>query len=125
MPPNLSTLNLAALSVGATCLLVYLTPQYPHGHLGLRTFFAVFLGLFALSIVWSVVLWPKLFSPLRKLPGPAVSRTFYLGLSKLEAKEKLGGVLHKWPCLEYLARADGYADAQVDAGDPKRGSHPV
>ena len=74
MPPNLSTLSLAGLSMGMTSLIVYLSPQYPYEHFGLRIFLTVFATLYALSFVWSVILWPKFFSPLRKLPSPSVRR---------------------------------------------------
>lgn len=75
MPKHLLPITAASLAAA------YLLPRhYPEliSSSPIFTFFAVFAPLIFAQIVYNVVLYPKLLSPLRHIPGPKAS-TFFMG----------------------------------------------
>jgi hypothetical protein len=63
----------ALISLAASSLLALLAPDYVIASSLLRTFMVLFLAQISLTSIYQVFLYPKLFSPLRHLPGPSVS----------------------------------------------------
>jgi len=62
----------AAVAVAESFVVLRVAPQYAMGGVWVWNFIAVFfLYLFGIA-VYSIILYPKLFSPLRTLPGPKV-----------------------------------------------------
>ncbi|ROT36942.1 cytochrome P450 [Sodiomyces alkalinus F11] len=60
------------MSISSLATAIFLASQHPHRSKWdfLATFTATWSLLFLAWAVWAVFLWPKLFSPLRGLPGP-------------------------------------------------------
>jgi hypothetical protein len=65
-------------SVSGTILWNRFLPQYAPFHSLVANFSFLFAFQYFLYTIWSVILWPKLFTPLRNLPSPKV------GLSSLD-----------------------------------------
>jgi hypothetical protein len=63
-------------SITAAVALVQLFPQYSVRGSYALTFAPIFLLQFLGLATWSVILWPKLFSPLRHLPQAPVGYGF-------------------------------------------------
>ncbi|KAI0022398.1 cytochrome P450 [Xylariomycetidae sp. FL0641] len=61
----------------------------------IRTFLGIAAAQVALWIVWVVVLWPKLFSPLRNLPEPPPGSFFFGQFWKI-AREPTGIPMREW-----------------------------
>lgn len=59
-------------SIVGTLGLVQFAPNYSILNSYLGTFSVLFVILFIAGILWRVILWPKLFSPIRHLPSPPV-----------------------------------------------------
>lgn len=65
--------QIAFISTAGSAGLRQFAPQYSLSRSYLATFFILFAILSVLGAFWKVILWPKLFSPLRHLPQPPVS----------------------------------------------------
>ncbi|KAL8727644.1 MAG: hypothetical protein Q9181_005627 [Wetmoreana brouardii] len=77
---------------------LFLTHFYPEWSIN-ESFLSTFLGLlsfvFTVLFVWSVVLYPKYFSPLRHLPGPA-GNSLLMGQFATIRKEPTGKPQQRW-----------------------------
>jgi hypothetical protein len=65
----------AAVSTTSSVIIVHLAPKYSVGGSYIWTAVSLFLLQWLLYGVYSIVLYPKFFSPLRHLPSPEVSRS--------------------------------------------------
>lgn len=76
--PGLQQLLLASIAVASldhAFWSIYLLPN------PICTSVAIFLGLLLFNFLWNAILYPKLVSPLRHLPGPSVRNIpFYSSL---------------------------------------------
>jgi hypothetical protein len=71
-------------------LLLFSRPSY------IGTFALFWTLLFALWAFWVVILWPKLFSPLRHLPGPTEGRSWWNGYFPQISAEASGNPMIGW-----------------------------
>ena len=85
--------QLFAVSAGISVLARSYTPQYSLGLVS--TTLVLFLALFFAKISWSVVIYPKLFSPLRHLPTPD-DNAFFSGQTKKVFREASGRPMRYW-----------------------------
>ena len=69
---DLPWLSMALNSVAGSFLLVYKAPNYSISASVVKTFLVLEIIHILLGLLWKVVLYPKLFSPLRHLPQPKV-----------------------------------------------------
>lgn len=60
-------------------------------------FFLFFFTLLILAVTWKVILYPKLFSSLRHLPGPPVSRKLRPTPKRIFLISSQGWLLSEWP----------------------------
>lgn len=65
--------QIALTSIAGSVGLIQFAPQYSPSRSYIGTFFVLISIISILGAFWRVVLWPKLFSPLRHLPQPSVS----------------------------------------------------
>lgn len=76
----------AVSSIVGSILLVHMLPQSLISTSYFRAFFTLFLAQAFTGFVWSVIVYPKFFNPLRNLPTPPV-----IPLIPSYGKEKLTG----------------------------------
>ena len=69
---DLPWLPMALSSVAGSLLLVHKAPAYSISASAVKTFLVLGTIHILLGLFWKVVLYPKLFSPLRHLPQPKV-----------------------------------------------------
>ncbi|KAK5113197.1 hypothetical protein LTR62_003533 [Meristemomyces frigidus] len=90
MPPILKLLGVAGLE--ALCITKYL-PNFPLGFFS-TSFLLFWIQLIALQ-AWSIVVYPRLFSPLRQLPTPPDNK-FFTGQTKRIMRETSGMPMRDW-----------------------------
>jgi hypothetical protein len=87
-----TTIQLFVFSAAASVLARTYAPAYS----GLiSTTLLLFLALFVSKITWSVVIYPKVFSPLRHLPTPD-DNSFFSGQTKRVFREASGRPMRYW-----------------------------
>ena len=69
---DLPWLPIGLSSVAGSLILVHKAPQYSFSASHVKTFLALETIQLLLGLLWQVILYPKLFSPLRHLPHPKV-----------------------------------------------------
>lgn len=92
MPP---TLLILGTSIGAAFLLDRINPAYSIRHSYAWTIATIALLQFLSWLTWKVVLYPKLWSPLRRLPSPP-GATFFMGHGPTIFKLPSGEPARKW-----------------------------
>ncbi|KAA6413515.1 MAG: cytochrome P450 [Lasallia pustulata] len=85
----------ALVSFAASVLLVQLAPQLSISASYVRAFSATFGLQLLIWAVWTVLIYPKLWSPLRHLPHPT-NASFFNGHFKLIASETTGKPQQEW-----------------------------
>jgi hypothetical protein len=90
---NLTVLQLFLLSGPVSILLRHYAPALSLGLIS--TPIVLFLTLFFAKITWAVVIYPKLFSPLRHLPTPD-DNAFFSGQTKRVFREAGGRPMRHW-----------------------------
>lgn len=85
--------QLFVFSAAASVLARAYAPAYSLGLVS--TTFLLFLALFVSKITWTVVIYPKLFSPLRHLPTPD-DNSFFSGQTKKVFRETSGRPMRYW-----------------------------
>ena len=85
--------QLFVFSAGASVLARTYAPAYSLGLIS--TTVLLFLTLFIAKITWSVVIYPKVFSPLRHLPTPD-DNSFFSGQTKKVFREPSGRPMRYW-----------------------------
>ena len=88
-----SPTQLFVFSAAASVLARSYTPQYSLGLVS--TALLLFSALFFAQITWSVVVYPKLFSPLRHLPTPS-DNAFFTGQTKKIFREASARPMREW-----------------------------
>jgi hypothetical protein len=88
-----TTIQLFVFSAAASVLARAYTPAYSSGLIS--TTVLLFLALFLSKITWSVVIYPKVFSPLRHLPTPD-DNSFFSGQTKRVFREASGRPMRYW-----------------------------
>ncbi|GAB7329021.1 hypothetical protein MBLNU13_g00872t1 [Cladosporium sp. NU13] len=88
-----TTIQLFVFSAAASVLARVYTPAHSLGLIS--TTFLLFLALFISEITWSVVIYPKVFSPLRHLPTPD-DNSFFSGQTKRVFREASGRPMRHW-----------------------------
>lgn len=88
-----TTIQLFVFSAAASVLARAYTPAYSSGLIS--TTVLLFLALFLSKITWSVVIYPKVFSPLRHLPTPD-DNSFFSGQTKRVFREASGRPMRHW-----------------------------
>lgn len=88
-----TTIQLFVFSAAASVLARAYTPAYSLGLISNTVL--LFLALFLSKITWSVVLYPKVFSPLRHLPTPD-DNSFFSGQTKRVFREASGRPMRYW-----------------------------
>ena len=68
---------LVLLSVVGASLLVNFVPQLSINESFIAAFLTLLSFQYTILFIWNVILYPKYLSPLRHLPEPTVSLTFY------------------------------------------------
>lgn len=103
-----------ALTQLAPSLSGYKTPISP-----IPTLFLLFFALLILAFIWKAILYPKLFSSIRHLPGPSVSRKlctnaqiFLIGFQ--------GRLLSQWPFPCHQRRLVRIPFPEMDQRDTQR-----
>jgi hypothetical protein len=89
----LSIPQLFVFSASASVLARAYAPAYSFGVFS--TTVLLFLALFVSKITWNVVIYPKLFSPLRHLPTPD-DNAFFSGQTKRVFREASGRPMRYW-----------------------------
>lgn len=92
MPP---TLLILGTSIGASILLERINPEYSIRHSYVWTATVLAFVQFISWLAWSVVLYPKLFSPLRHLPEPP-GASFFMGQGPAILKLPSGEPMRRW-----------------------------
>ena len=69
---DLPWLPIALSSVAASFVLVHNVPQYSISASYVKTFVVLEAVQILLGVLWQVILYPKLFSPIRHFPQPKV-----------------------------------------------------
>lgn len=69
---DLPWLPIGLSSVAGSLVLVHKAPHYSVSASYVKTFLALETILVLLGLLWQVILYPKLFNPLRHLPQPKV-----------------------------------------------------
>lgn len=93
-PPKMPTVTqLLVSSIAASVLARTYAPAYSLGLLSTASL--LFLALFLTKITWGVVIYPKLFSPLRHLPTPD-DNSFFSGQTKKVFREASGRPMRHW-----------------------------
>ena len=87
------TTQLFVFSAAASVLARAYTPAYSLGLISNTVL--LFLALFLSKITWSVVIYPKVFSPLRHLPTPD-DNSFFSGQTKRVFREASGRPMRHW-----------------------------
>lgn len=90
---NLSVFQLLLLSGPASVLLRHYVPAFSLGLIS--TPIVLFLTLFVAKITWTVIVYPKFFSPLRHLPTPD-DNAFFTGQTKRVFRESSGRPMRHW-----------------------------
>jgi hypothetical protein len=85
--------QLFVFSAGASVLARTYAPTYSLGLI--LTTLLLFLSLLITKITWSVVIYPKVFSPLRHLPTPD-DNSFFSGQTKKVFREPSGRPMRYW-----------------------------
>ena len=92
---DLPWLPMALSSVAGSFLLVHKAPNYSISASAVKTFLVLETIHILLGLLWKVVLYPKLFSPLRHLPQPKVrllsKSTTYLAKNTLQGGSFFNG----------------------------------
>ena len=88
-----TTTQLFVFSAGASVLARAYAPAYSLGLV--PTTVLLFLALFIAKITWAVVIYPKVFSPLRHLPTPD-DNSFFSGQTKKVFREPSGRPMRYW-----------------------------
>lgn len=88
-----TTIQLFVFSAAASVLARAYTPAYSLGLISNTVL--LFLALFLAKITWSVVIYPKVFSPLRHLPTPD-DNSFFSGQTKRVFREASGRPMRHW-----------------------------
>ena len=101
---DLPWLPMALSSVAGSLLLVHKAPDYSISASAIKTFLVIETIHILLGLVWKIVLYPKLFSPLRHLPRPKVGSLSYPTRSL--AKTYIAGwFIYQWAIQEDNSRA--------------------
>lgn len=88
--------QVAALSCAvAAGLLVPLAPRFSVAASYLWTFVALYSASLLSNFAWTVIIWPKIFSPLRHLPHPT-GDNFFIGQFPRILKEPSGAPMIEW-----------------------------
>lgn len=85
--------QLLVSSIAASVLARAYAPAYSLGLFSTASL--LFLALFLTKITWGVVIYPKLFSPLRHLPTPD-DNSFFSGQTKKVFREASGRPMRHW-----------------------------
>ena len=88
-----TTIQLFVFSAAASVLARAYTPAYSLGLISNTVL--LFLAPFLSKITWSVVIYPKVFSPLRHLPTPD-DNSFFSGQTKKVFREASGRPMRYW-----------------------------
>ena len=103
---DLPWLPMALSSVAGSLLLVHKAPDYSVSASAVKTFLVLETIHILLGLVWKVVLYPKLFSPLRHLPQPKV-RPLLNPTTSLAKKTLQGGSFFNGQFKRILAEPSG------------------
>jgi cytochrome P450 len=85
----------AGTSIAGSVLLLKLAPQYSVRHSYPWTAAAIFFSICLVYYIYAVVIWPRVFSPLRHLPQPT-GNSFFNGQWSTITKDPSGIPLRRW-----------------------------
>ena len=103
---DLPWLSMALSSVAGSLLLVYKAPDYSISASAVKTFLVLETIQILLGLLWKVVLYPKLFHPLRHLPQPKV-RPLLNPTASLAKNTSQGGSFFNGQFKRILAEPSG------------------
>ena len=98
---------MALSSVAGSLILVHKAPDYSISASYVKTFLVLETIHILLGLVWKVVLYPKLFSPLRHLPQPKVRRPLSNPTTSLTKNTLQGGSFFNGQFKRILAEPSG------------------
>lgn len=103
-------LSWTRIFVGTLTLSGYKAPISP-----IPVFLLSFFTLLIFAVTWTVILYPKLFSSIRHLPGPSVSpKSVSNALSRILLTGSQGWLLPEWPIPSHHQRPNGIPFSEMD-----------
>lgn len=90
------------------------------GYKPVPVFLVLFFALLILAFTWKAILYPKLFSSIRHLPRPSVSRKLHPTISQFFLIDSQGRLLSQWPIPCHQQGSGWIPLPEVDQRDTQR-----